>query len=131
MKQIIISIIMAATLLSPLMAYCQDSFDFSFVKETPGEGINKIETKIEGNVVTTRVNVLMNCAFEPENPSYTRKDDEITFFFETKKPPIPGVMHRCLYTATIQFKLTSTSIKGSQTVRVMKDNEIFLPEKDL
>ena len=136
MKQIILLILV---LVFPLQAIAeQDKPIFKFIVSGTDCGNPpkrpSIKSSFKDDELSTSVKVSMNCAYVPHRPSYSLKDDEVIFSFETFSPS--GAMAKCVCDTTILFKLLLNSdrhagiYKGmgkTPKVKVVMDGKEIIP----
>ena len=120
MKKIILIILF---LVFPLQTIAeQEEPIFSFIVNGTECGNESKSSLIESNLkdgeLNTSVKFSMNCAYVPHKPSYSLKENEVIFYFETFSPS--GAMAHCVCDTTILFKL---SLKNSRHAGIYKDNE--------
>jgi hypothetical protein len=119
MKQIILIILF---LVFPLQTIAeQEEPIFSFIVNGTDCGNDSksplIETNLKNGELITSVKFSMNCAYVPHRPSFSLKENEVTFYFETFS--LSGAMAKCVCDTTILFKL---SLNNSRHAGIYKDN---------
>ena len=119
MKQIILTIIF---IIFPLHTFAeQEEPIFEFIVNGSDCGNPPKEPSIKSNLkngeLNTSIKFSMNCAYVPHRPSYSLKENEVIFYFETFSPS--GAMAKCVCDTTILFKL---SLKNSRHAGIYKDN---------
>ena len=136
MKQIILIILFLVFPLHTIAEQEDPIFEF-IVKGTDCGNPSKspsIKSSFKSDELNTSVKVSMNCAYVPHRPSYTLKEGEVTFSFETFSPS--GAMARCVCDTTIFFKLSLNNsrhagiYKGkgkTPKVKVIMDGKEIIP----
>ena len=136
MKQIIFIILVLVFPLQTIAEQDKPIFEF-IVSGTDCGNPSKsplIKSNFKDDELNTSVKVSMNCAYVPHRPSYSLKEDEITFSFETFSPS--GAMAKCVCETTILFKLILKSnrhagfYKGmgkTPKVKVIMDGTEIIP----